>query len=747
MKKISVIIPCYNVERWVDRCLTSIIRQTTGINELEIICIDDASTDNTWEHLQEWEQRYPENILLIRQEVNRRQGTARNIGLQYASGEWIAFVDADDWIEPDYFEILYRAVQNSGCDVACCGSMRDSAETLTYFDGEERSAEGKEDRFVLSDTESIKKMLLKTKGTTSGPCAMLLRRELLIKNEIYFPEDVVYEDRFWPPMLYIYANGVYLTEERLYHYFSNPFSTVYSEKNDHLIDWMTVQFMKWEEYGKRGLLEKYRDELEYDSLCDAVKIMTMICRNENPSFSLYKLERQIITDRVPEYRNNPYFSEFQESSRCMLEALYSPLNREEFLRFRQMIKQMTTLLKSLGDRKLRIVMFYSETESFNFFTDHLKGELEKRGHEVFICDLDDTANETEHSYNRLNRFISQKVDVVICYDGIGTREDQFIEQWNRHQAVVVDILMDPPFRFHPTLEKHSENYHLFCCDLEHVEYVKKYFSREVPSVSFMPHVGTLRKADAPVIPYTERTYDILFSGFYATPFSYLQKTEELFPDNPEICRLYQCIYETLLEDSGLTIEAAVLRTLAKMGYSVSDGMLKTLLNRSLYVDWAIRMYHRGRVISVLAEAGFDLYLLGKGWDAHPSIHCANVHWIEGQVSYEKSLARMADARINLNVMPWFKAGTHDRIFNTLLQYSVPLTDSSIWLKENFTDGVDIALYELDHLELLPGIAKGLLEDREKAERIIQKGYEKVSRELTWSNCVDQILETAEKSLY
>lgn len=211
--------------------------------------------------------------------------------------------------------------------------------------------------------------------------------------------------------------------------------------------------------------------------------------------------------------------------------------------------------------------------------------------------------------------------------------------------------------------------------------------------------------------------------------------------------MYQCIYETLLEDSGLTIEAAVLRTLAKMGYSVSDGMLKTLLNRSLYVDWAIRMYHRGRVISVLAEAGFDLYLLGKGWDAHPSIHCANVHWIEGQVSYEKSLARMADARINLNVMPWFKAGTHDRIFNTLLQYSVPLTDSSIWLKENFTDGVDIALYELDHLELLPGIAKGLLEDREKAERIIQKGYEKVSRELTWSNCVDQILETAEKSLY
>lgn len=72
MKKISVIIPCYNVAAYIDRCLMSIEAQTMGMEELEIICIDDASADSTWVHLRKWEQMYPENILLIQQKVNRR---------------------------------------------------------------------------------------------------------------------------------------------------------------------------------------------------------------------------------------------------------------------------------------------------------------------------------------------------------------------------------------------------------------------------------------------------------------------------------------------------------------------------------------------------------------------------------------------------------------------------------------------------------------------------------------------------
>ena len=105
---------------------------------------------------------------------------------------------------------------------------------------------------------------------------------------------------------------------------------------------------------------------------------------------------------------------------------------------------------------------------------------------------------------------------------------------------------------------------------------------------------------------------------------------------------------------------------------------------------------------------------------------------------------MAEARINLNVMPGFKQGTHDRIFNTLLQHSVPLTDCSTWIQENFTDGKDIALYDLDHLEKLPQIARRLLSDVGLAETIITNGYQKVSESFTWGHCTDWILEAADQ---
>ena len=116
------------------------------------------------------------------------------------------------------------------------------------------------------------------------------------------------------------------------------------------------------------------------------------------------------------------------------------------------------------------------------------------------------------------------------------------------------------------------------------------------------------------------------------------------------------------------------------------------------VDWAIRMYQRERVITVLAEAGYELYLLGRGWENHPCAQYPNVHRIDDRIPYGQTLAYMADAKINLNVFPWFKSGTHDRIFNTLLQRSLPLTDRSAWADNYFTDGEDIAFYDLKHLE-------------------------------------------------
>lgn len=741
--KISVIIPCYNVERWIDRCVTSVAAQTIGIDDLEIICVDDASTDDTWAHLQKWEQSFPENVLLIRLEANRRQGAARNIGLQYASADWIAFVEADDWLEPDYFERLYTAAGSNVCDMVTCGVRADSSDTIVYFKEEDRL--WREDRYIQLDTEEKRKDAVICKPFGQSPWAKIVRKDWLLEHRIFFLEGLVCEDSYWTAFVHLYVDRVYVVGKKLYHYFSNPCSRSYLQNGPDHIDSITIQLMKWRDYAERGFLETYRKELEYDLLYNAVSfIKTLMLHYDQPPFSFYQLEKQVIGQMIPDYKSNPYADLFHGIDGVLLEALYLPMDQTEFLELAGKARiglsspeERTVPEKDLKlPRGLRIIMFYSGTESFNFFTDQLEKEFEKRGHQVFVCDLEDLADVTEHSYKALNRFLTKKVDVVICFDGIGTREEQFIEQWDRHQAVVIDILMDPPFRFHPTLEKHPKKYLLCCCDQEHVEYVKKYFPKEVSNVVFLPHFGTLDETEGQGIPYKKRKYDILFSASYLHPQVQLEKVKGLFLDRPDMWMFYQSMFEELKLDSSMTIEKAVLGTLQQFDLSVSDEMLKMLLNRSVYVDFAIRMYHRGRVVTTLAKAGLELWLLGPGWEDHPSAGLPNVHRLDTQVPYRETFQYMADARINLNVMPGFKAGTHDRIFNTLLQHSLPLTDSSRWLEGYFADGEDIVFYDLDHLERLPGIVRNLLEEPEKAEKMIQKGYEKVSREFTWSNCAD-----------
>lgn len=389
---------------------------------------------------------------------------------------------------------------------------------------------------------------------------------------------------------------------------------------------------------------------------------------------------------------------------------------------------------------MRIALFYTDTESFNFFTDQLEQELKLRNHETFILDLLNPPADTPHSYVNFVTFASAKVDAAICFDGMCIRDNILIDIWNAWNTVVVDILMDPPLRFHPSLKKHPKNYLLFCCDYDHVDYVKKYFKDEVEHVAFMPHVGASPKQNIPVIPFEHRKYDILFSATYYSPQSKLTEMEQVLAGNKDMQQFYHQMYHNLVENSSLTTEQAVFLTLEQAGWNVSDETLRTIFRFSEYVDWAIRMYQRGKVVSVLAESGLELYLLGRGWENHSSAKYPNVHRISDRVPYAQSLTTMADARINLNVFPWFKAGTHDRIFNTLLQHSLPLTDSSRWVDAHFTNGQDIALYDLKHLEQLPEIAARLLQDTAQSESIIQKGYEKVLHELTWSNCTDWVLE-------
>lgn len=340
MKKISVIIPCYNVASYIDKCMVSITAQTIGMEFLEIICIDDASTDDTWAHLQRWENMFPNDILLIRQHVNRRQGAARNLGLQYASADWISFVDADDWIEFDYFQRLYDPVTRYRCDVVSCGSMRDMAELNDCYNENQRKP-GKE-YYLTVNTKELRETFLKYKLIGIGPAAKIIRKKMLFESEIFFPEELAYEDHYWVPLLYLYTTNAYIIEEKLYHYYWNPSSTTLMKNKDYHADCLTIQMMKWTDYEKRGLFKEYRELLEYDIIWYAMCFMsTIINYRDKAPFSFFQLEQKILMLQMPDYKNRikQYVHYFSEKEKLILQVFCSSVTKKEFNQFVRKFKE------------------------------------------------------------------------------------------------------------------------------------------------------------------------------------------------------------------------------------------------------------------------------------------------------------------------------------------------------------------------------------------------------------------------
>lgn len=117
MPKLSIIVPVYNVEKYLPDCLDSLINQT--LTDIEIISVNDASTDSSGEILLEYANK-DSRIKIINQE-NQGQAVARNLALNHAQGEFIGFVDSDDWVDLDYFEKMYNAAKENDCEIACAG--------------------------------------------------------------------------------------------------------------------------------------------------------------------------------------------------------------------------------------------------------------------------------------------------------------------------------------------------------------------------------------------------------------------------------------------------------------------------------------------------------------------------------------------------------------------------------------------------------------------------------------------------
>lgn len=339
MKKIiSVIIPCYNVENLIDRCLDSIEKQTIGIDNLEIILVDDASTDKTWSKIEAFEQRYPESVMAIHCDENGRQGTARNIGMQYASAKYIAFIDSDDWIEEDMLESLYQPMTSHDYDFTACGFWRDKADGSLLISRNEGSG----DKHFIIDNDSKRGTFIMCMSAGLTAWGKLYRRSFLLDNDIYFLEKCAYEDRFFILLVYLYAKDVLVIDNRCYHYFVNMNSTVLKSGASYHFDIIDVDNATWNECERRGFLNRIQDELEcYFLLIGYLAALKLVSfRYETPPYEFFARLKEETLKKIPDYKSNPYIKDYAtEFNYGVLETLALPIDEKTFLLLCETIKK------------------------------------------------------------------------------------------------------------------------------------------------------------------------------------------------------------------------------------------------------------------------------------------------------------------------------------------------------------------------------------------------------------------------
>ncbi len=215
--KVSVIIPVYNTEALLPRCLESVVAQT--LSDIEIICVDDGSTDGSLRLLNEWAAR--DSRIRVIHQSNGRQGKARNAGMAIAKGEYIGFIDSDDYIPVEYFERLYQAVKEVDADMAICGIVKQKPLGNKRVIGFERNE--------VFDT-AAEKFTVCSCPPNFHPVNKLYRRAMLDSIELRFTEGVQYEDVMFVTRALAESGRLVTVADVWYCYVLNPHSTVKSRQ-------------------------------------------------------------------------------------------------------------------------------------------------------------------------------------------------------------------------------------------------------------------------------------------------------------------------------------------------------------------------------------------------------------------------------------------------------------------------------------------------------------------------------------
>lgn len=310
------------------------------------------------------------------------------------------------------------------------------------------------------------------------------------------------------------------------------------------------------------------------------------------------------------------------------------------------------------------------------------------------------------------------------------------------------IILDHPLYHNSVLRQPLKNMRVVCLDETHAEYIRKYYSH-IKEVIVMPLPADTAKS---LVPYNERSRDVLFTGTYTSSENIVALAMRSSGDSVEIknfqtmhkepaqefinsMQIFNKMAGYLLENPCETIENAYTfalgditeeKVLKETAAAFADG-----LELNFWADMFIRAVIREELLMEMLRNGIDVDIFGHGWEKFVE-KCGNVEKSEGrfkgkinicgEVDYRQLPELYADAKIALNVLPWFKAGQHDRIALAMCNGCVCVTDESTYLEKKFVDSENIFMYSLEDMTGAAMLVRDLLAHPLEAARAAAKGY-------------------------
>lgn len=290
--KVSVIVPVYNVEKYLKKCLDSLVNQT--LEDIEILIVNDGSPDDSQSIIDEYKKKYPMKIKSFRKE-NGGLASARNYALDYVQGEYVGFVDSDDWVDLQMFEMMYNNAHDTDADIVLCNTV---------------------DHYNNYDVYHKQTEVGKFRKCGSA-CNKIYRTSFVGKER--FPDGLWFEDLAFTIKLLMQTEKIGHCEGHYYHAFNREGSILHNNNSEKNLDIITVIEGIIDFAMEKDLYEKYSYDIEY-MILEHILITSInrvaAQRNNKKKETIMKL-RQYVLDRYPEFYRDSVFHEFTKNQRIV----------------------------------------------------------------------------------------------------------------------------------------------------------------------------------------------------------------------------------------------------------------------------------------------------------------------------------------------------------------------------------------------------------------------------------------------